>query len=110
MRKIAKPTLISKDVYLTCISRVKDADLKARLTAAQDLITEASTQFEHNVTKGSMNGIIREDIVNGNLTKKEMELVYTYRMAQKRLQGDQFMTVYYCLLNSEYALFAHKDR
>ncbi len=87
MRKIDKPTAVSKDVYLTCVNMVQNANLKARLTAAQDLITEASEEFEQKVTTGTMHTIARENMVNGNLTKKELELVYTYRMAAKKASG-----------------------
>jgi 5-methylcytosine-specific restriction endonuclease McrA len=87
MRHINKPQEVAVDVFLNCISLVKNVNLKSRLTACQHLITDAYTEFEDKVTNGDVCTIIREAIINGNVTAKELEDVYTKRMAKKNRPG-----------------------
>lgn len=87
MRKLKKPTYNSGDVFFECIEIVRNANLKARLVATRKLIEEAETELEAKVTKGELHTIIREDIVNGNVSAKELADVYTYRMAKQGTPG-----------------------
>lgn len=82
MRRLDKPTESAEDVFLDCISLVRNPNLKARLTACKDLITEAAAEFNNKVTTGEVHTIIRESLVNGNLTSKELENIYS-RMLMK---------------------------
>ena len=87
MRKLEKPKDISAEVFLECISIVKNANLKKRLTACTDLITNATTEFDEKVTKGQLFTVARETVVNGDVTAKELMDVYTLRMAKKNTPG-----------------------
>lgn len=87
MRKLEKPNDNARDVFLECIRIVRRADLKARLTATQSLIIDASTELENKVSTGQVYTIIQESIVNGNVTAKELEEVYKNRMVKKDTPG-----------------------
>lgn len=90
MRQIPKPTDNSGDVFIDCIDIVRNASLKARLTAIKNHIENATTEFENKITKGTIHTIIREAIINGNVTAKEIEAVYTLRMVKKGTPGRKY--------------------
>lgn len=46
MKKLDKPKYKAKETFLTCISIVKNSDLKTRLTACENLIVEAESEFD----------------------------------------------------------------
>ncbi|MDR1181812.1 MAG: hypothetical protein LBL13_07520 [Bacteroidales bacterium] len=87
MKVITKPNITAKDAFLTCISKVKNVDLKTRLTACVNLISQAETEFESKITKGDIHTICKEQIVNGNVIAKELKTVYTDRMAGTNAPG-----------------------
>ncbi|MCK5016358.1 MAG: hypothetical protein KAS32_04725, partial [Candidatus Peribacteraceae bacterium] len=87
MKKLDKPKYKARDTFLTCISIVRNRDLKARLNACEDVIVEAETEFDSKVTKGEIYSIRKEEVVNGNVTAKELEKVYTDRMVKKDKPG-----------------------
>jgi hypothetical protein len=87
MRKLNKPTNNSGDVFIECIEIVRNASLKARLTATKYLIEEAASEFEVKVTTGNLHTVAREIWVNGNVSSKELADVYTYRMAKQGSPG-----------------------
>lgn len=81
MRKITKPTLLCEEVFNTCISKVRKPSLKTKLNNAVPFIKNASDEFDKKVTTGKLHTIAREQIVNGNVSRKELEGVYTNRLA-----------------------------
>ncbi len=87
MYKINKPTYTAEDAYVTCIDMIKNAALREKLYANKFLIISAEKEFIDKVSTGKMYTIKREDTINGNITKKELEEVYTYRMARKNSTG-----------------------
>lgn len=87
MWKLDRPTQAADDVFTTCISRVHDPDLKARLAAVTQAVRDASTAFEAAVTSTKLHGIARHEIVGGIVTGVEMQAVYTGRMAKKGAPG-----------------------
>jgi 5-methylcytosine-specific restriction endonuclease McrA len=87
MRKLAKPSEHAEEVFLLCISRVQNSTLKTRLSNCKDLITEAAEEFDKKVTKGLLHTIHLESLVNGDLTAKELEDVYTLRMVGQGSPG-----------------------
>lgn len=87
MRKLNKPAENPEEVYLKCISKIQNANLKNRLTACKNLVIEASQEFENKVSTLQLHTINRETIINGNVTAKEMEDIYTLRMARKDTPG-----------------------
>ena len=87
MKTVNKPNLSAKDTFLTCISIVRNAELKDKLIACENLIAQAETEFDSNISKGNIYTIRLEEVVNGNVTAKELENVYTQRMAKKDTPG-----------------------
>ncbi|AHL75930.1 hypothetical protein CH92_12840 [Stutzerimonas stutzeri] len=80
------PELDAGDVFTTCISRVRDADLKARLTAITGDVTAASTDYIDKARNNRLHEFVRQAIIGG-VTTAEMEKVYTQRMASKKAPG-----------------------
>jgi len=89
MRTLPKPTENSGDVFDTCIDMVSNTNLKVRLKATKLLIENAASEFDGKVTTGELHHIIREVIVNGNVSSKELADVYTFRMAKLGTAGRQ---------------------
>lgn len=89
MKSLVKPTYDIETVYSDCVSIVQNVNLKARLTAANNLIIEAAAELDGKVSTGEVYTIIRETIVNLNLSAKELEDVYK-RMVRKETPGRIF--------------------
>lgn len=87
MKVLTKPNITAKDALSTCISKVRVASLKAKLKACEGLISQAETEFESKITKGEIHTISKEKVVNGNVSAKELEAVYTGRMVGKNAPG-----------------------
>ena len=87
MKSLNKPQINAKDTFSTCISIVRDADLKNRLAACENLIIQAEDEFDNKITTGNIYTIAKEQIINGNVTAKELEKVYTQRMVKKDVVG-----------------------
>lgn len=87
MKSLNKPTLNAKGTFSTCISIVRDANLKAKLNACEDLIIQAETEFESKITTGNIHTISKEKNVNGNVCAEDLEKVYTLRMVKKGVPG-----------------------
>lgn len=86
MRKISKPTYDIGDVYDLCISRVKNPDLKQRLERCKSDIINASLDYNDKATRTMLHQISIMTSVR-DVSAKEMEKVYTYRMAKKKTSG-----------------------
>ena len=87
MKVLTKPNITAKDALSSCISKVRVASLKAKLKACEGLISQAETEFESKITKGEIHTISKEKVVNGNVSAKELEAVYTGRMVGKNAPG-----------------------
>ena len=87
MRSINKPDYDPKDVYLTCISRVKNPVLKARLESVADNVKTAAEVYDQNAIDGRLYTTLEHTNVAGIITKSEMEKVYTGRMAKVKVPG-----------------------
>lgn len=87
MRSLPIPTEIATQVYENCISRVRITELKNRLAACAPLIEDASIEFNDKIGNHELFEIARETIVNGDVTAKELEQVYTSRMVPKNSPG-----------------------
>ena len=87
MIKMNKPTLESEDVFISCISRIRDQNLKQRMEAITDNIVQASEEFDQLASLNRLYQVLREPMVGGLATVEEMEAVYTQRMAKKNAPG-----------------------
>lgn len=90
MRVIDKPNNDPKEVFLTCISRVRNANLKNRLNSVADNVDEAAAEFDQNGMNKSFYRLNEHDNIAGIVTKNEMEKVYTSRMAKVGTPGRPF--------------------
>jgi len=87
MRALNRPVEDPKKVFSTCISIIRNADLKSRLNSCTSLIGEAAMEFEDKLKIDELHTIAIETVVNKNVTAKELEKVYTFRMAKKNTPG-----------------------
>jgi len=90
MKKLSKPTDTAKDVFNTCISRVRDADLKSRFERCENEIVLASNDFEQKVSLAQLHKIKSSDNVGNIVTAEEMKKVYTDRMVNKTSSGREY--------------------
>jgi len=87
MRKLEMPIEDPGQVFLICISRVSDAELKARLTCVEADIVNASMEFVNAVSTSALHTLPRQEGINGIVSNEEMSDVYTKRMAKKGQPG-----------------------
>ena len=87
MIRLDRPSLDAKEVFTTCISRVRDAGLKLRLIGVTDDVVAASDEFDVLAPQTRLHEIARQLTVGGSVTAAEMEAVYTQRMAKKGAPG-----------------------
>ena len=87
MIKLDRPNQGARDVFVTCISRVRDAQLKARLEGVTQAVVDASAEFDDAATHTRLQQIATQNLVGGVVTQAEMEAVYTQRMARKGSPG-----------------------
>ena len=90
MRKIPKPVDEAKQVFIETISRIQNANLKARLSAVDHLVEAASNEFELAASNASLHSIPSHDTIGGTVSGEEMIAVYTGRMAKKDTPGRPF--------------------
>lgn len=84
MIKIQQPELDVGEVFSTCISRIRNNDLRLRLNFIKPDIINASLLFEQLATSKHFYQFVRKDVVGVNVTTEEMEKVYNGRMAKKK--------------------------
>src|SRR5947209_2163467 len=87
MWSIEPPAHSARSTFTTCISRVQNAGLAARLEAATDSVVEASDEYDNAARHGAIHQIATHDIVTPDITVEEMEKVYVQRMAKLRAPG-----------------------
>lgn len=87
MRSLPKPLLEARAVFEACISRVQDADLRRRLQAATDVVAAEAAHFEAVAQAGNLHLLPAQGALNGNVQAREMEKVYTSRMARVNAPG-----------------------
>ena len=83
MRTLPKPTFSVEDVFQTSISRVRNPALKTRLENCLSEVIQDSTDYENKASRAQLHLMPKKTIVNGNVTRLEMEKVYTSRMVPK---------------------------
>ncbi|MCB2160668.1 hypothetical protein KQH40_01125 [bacterium] len=86
MWKLDKPKEISKDIFLSCISIIKNNELKRRLESVVDIMDLAEKEYDRNGINRSLYALAEHGNV-GCVTKEEMVDVYKIRMARKNTPG-----------------------
>lgn len=96
MRPLPKPRTDAGDFFSTCLSRIRDPDLKARLTAVKGQIVAAASGFDAAVEATQLHQLSPHTGVGPHVTTEEMVNVYTSRMAKQGAPGrevyDQLLT------------------
>ena len=87
MRVIVKPDLVAKDVYETCISKVRDKTLKQKYSQISNSIEVADQEYQIQSAEQKWFLIESSDAVDGVVNKAEMEKVYTQSMVGKKAPG-----------------------
>ncbi len=87
MWSLERPAHSARSTFTTCISRVRNPNLAARLTAATPTIVGASEQFDRAARRSRLHEIDAHDTVLPDVTVSEMEKVYTQRMAKSGAPG-----------------------
>jgi hypothetical protein len=87
MLTLERPTHSALSSFETCISRINDTMLAARLNAATPNIVAASDIFDQAALGGTLHQIARQNVVAPDITISEMEKVYTQRMAKTNAPG-----------------------
>ncbi len=95
MRKLPRPVdhnnmlLNAGEVFDTCISRVRNPGLRARLQGIRPLVVGAAANYDALAAAMQLNQIAPQNNV-GPVTCKEMNKVYTSRMVGKKSPGRDF--------------------
>jgi hypothetical protein len=87
MWSLERPAHSARSTFTTCISRVRNPGLAARLAAATDSVAAASAEFDRAARRETLHQIAEHEIVAPDVTAEEMERVYTQRMARADAPG-----------------------
>ena len=87
MRRLPLPSNDPSTVFLACVDRVRDHDLRARLQSVQPHIAFVSASYREAADLRQFHTIPSEGNVNGVVTTDEMSDVYKFRMARKHSAG-----------------------
>ncbi|SEG69194.1 HNH endonuclease [Bosea lathyri] len=87
MLKLDPPNRTARESFVACVSRVRDAGLRARLDGVENAIAASSAAFEIAAVAQSLHQIARHTMVGGTVSRAEMEAVYVQRMAKKGAPG-----------------------
>ncbi len=87
MRKLVIPSDDPSEVFRACVSRVKDADLKARLTSVEGNVVDAAVAYEAAASTAVLHTLPQQSNVGGVVSTAEMTNVYKLRMVKKDAPG-----------------------
>ncbi len=84
---VDRPTFDARETFATCISRIKDAELKTRLENVADHVEIEAASYTARAQASTLHLVLRTDDVAGLVTTDEMVSVYDQRMAKKTGPG-----------------------
>lgn len=87
MWSVQKPELDPGNTFDTCISKVKNKDLKDRLVGVRQTIVDHSSDFDVRAAAAELHLIEQAVSVDGQVTKDEMVALYDGRFAGKKGPG-----------------------
>jgi hypothetical protein len=109
MISMGAPGLLPGDVFATCISRIRDPDLKLRMGSIAHLVVAASAEFDRLAAKSRLHKFVRQTVVGGAVSTAEMKAVYTQRMAKKTAPGrDAYDELFNSAPNGKCPLCGHR--
>ena len=85
MRIVEKPTYSASDVYQLCIQSIADDNTRIRLNDISNVINDLSVEYVQKANDANLyliepNTARNEDVVSGDVTKKELKNVYSQHM------------------------------
>lgn len=90
MEFINKPSFQVKEVYKTCISKVKNAKLKSKLEACVNELEDDERLYDEMAASTMLFEFNAKDSIGENITNEEMKKVYTNRMVPKNSPGRDY--------------------
>jgi hypothetical protein len=87
MWTLERPAPTPRATFTACISRVRNRALKGRLAGVTQAVVDASTAFDAAARRHALHQLVQNPLVGGTVTTKEMEKVYTQRMAKSGAPG-----------------------
>lgn len=90
MNNIAKPLFKTKDVFNDCVGSVNNAKLKSDYLNCLDEIQIAEKEFILKAPKWQLYQIIQKNLIFGSISKKQMNILYTYRMVSNKMPGYKY--------------------
>lgn len=109
MIKLDAPVLLPGDVFATCISRIRDPNLKLKMGSIEHLVVAASADFDRLAAQTRLHQFARQAVIGGVISTAEMEAVYTQRMAKKAAPGrDAYDELFNSAPNGKCPLCGHR--
>lgn len=97
MRRLPQPDDDAIDVFLDCISNIRDKDFRNRLQSCQNKIDKATKIFHSKAKINKVHTIKCHSNISGIVTNTEMSKVYKNKMVAKSSPGrkyyDKFISV-----------------
>lgn len=87
MWKIDRPTTSAEDAFETCISRIMDDNLKARMRTITDTIIAAGETYANVAETAKLHLTAAQAEIDGIVTIQEMTKLYNGRMAKAKSPG-----------------------
>ncbi len=87
MWMLDKPQFDAESTYLTCISRVRNRELKKRLESVKKDIIKASEEYDTAADNIYLHKIESSDTIRGQVSVDDMKRVYNQRMVSKKSPG-----------------------
>ncbi len=87
MIKLSRPPHSASSAFRLCASGVRSRGLRRRLESVERSVERASEEFEVAATSNRLFQLSQHRIVGGAVTRKEMEDLYSFRMARPGSAG-----------------------
>lgn len=82
MWKVKKPAVTASKAFSTCISRIRNADLKARMEAISGTVEESANIYVTAAAQAHLHEMVTSTHVDNLVTAKEMTQLYNVRMVK----------------------------
>ncbi len=89
MWKIPKPNITAIDCFDTCITGIKNADLKQRFDSIRENIDAAEAEFDTAASNINLHLIAPNAGIAGVVTSKDMSQLYDRHMAREKSRGHE---------------------
>lgn len=90
MRRLNKPQEDMQSFFQLCIGNIRDADFRQRLMDSTTSIVDSYIEYNFNAENNLLHTIPQHQIVNGIVSKSEMEWLYNNKVVHKKSPGRYF--------------------